>query len=155
MNPAEVMHAAGAGEGNLVNLNLNNLLTIIACLAGFFGLAGAWFVLPYRVKCLENKLNEELVTSNLKCDKICFRSATVYLGADISVPMQPHTPKEDGACVGTEMSGQQPLPSCRTSNLNPPVIRGLPGEQAEEVDLGFQRRRSCGQPRAQPLVAAF
>ena len=70
MNPAEVMHAAGAGEGNLVNLNLNNLLTIIACLAGFFGLAGAWFVLPYRVKCLENKLNEELKQMRLDHDTL-------------------------------------------------------------------------------------
>ena len=34
--------------------------------------------------------------------------------------MQTLTPQEEGACVGTEMSGQQPLSSCRTSNLNPP-----------------------------------
>src|ERR1035437_10416013 len=33
--------------------------------------------------------------------------------------MQTLTPQEEGACVGTEMSGGQPLPSCRTSNLNP------------------------------------
>src|ERR1039457_6724786 len=33
--------------------------------------------------------------------------------------MQTLTPQEEGACVGTEMSGGQPLSSCRTSNLNP------------------------------------
>src|ERR1035437_2422741 len=36
--------------------------------------------------------------------------------------MQTLTPQEEGACVGTEMSGGQPLPSCRTSNLNPPRL---------------------------------
>ena len=36
--------------------------------------------------------------------------------------MQTHTPEEDGACVGTEMSGGQPLLICRTSNLNPPGL---------------------------------
>ena len=36
--------------------------------------------------------------------------------------MQTLTPQEEGACVGTEMSGGQPLPSCRTSNLNPPCL---------------------------------
>lgn len=34
--------------------------------------------------------------------------------------MQTLTPQEEGACVGTEMSGEQPLPSCRTTNLNSP-----------------------------------
>src|ERR1035437_9334194 len=36
--------------------------------------------------------------------------------------MQTLTPQEEGACVGTEMSGRQPLPSCRTSNLNAPCL---------------------------------
>ena len=53
--------------------------------------------------------------------------------------MQTHTPEEDGACVGTEMSGQQSLPICRTSNLNPPRLtprwsqRRLPLEFMDEV----------------------
>ncbi len=33
--------------------------------------------------------------------------------------MQTLTPEEEGACVGTEMSGGWPLPICRTGNLNP------------------------------------
>src|ERR1035437_2322982 len=36
--------------------------------------------------------------------------------------MQTLTPQEEGACVGTEMSGGQPLPSCRTSHLNAPCL---------------------------------
>jgi len=36
--------------------------------------------------------------------------------------MQTLNPKEEGDCVGTEMSEDQPLPSCRTSNLNPPCL---------------------------------
>lgn len=36
--------------------------------------------------------------------------------------MQTLTPEKEGACVGTEMSGQKPLPICRTGNLNPPLI---------------------------------
>jgi group II intron reverse transcriptase/maturase len=35
------------------------------------------------------------------------------------------------------------------------IIGGLSGEQAQEVALGFQLRRSCRQPRPQPFVAAF
>src|ERR1017187_3800662 len=62
------------------------------------------------------------VRSTLKCDKTCSGSATVYREEDISVSMQTHTPKEDGACVGTEMSVQQHVPICRTSNLNPPRL---------------------------------
>src|ERR1035437_3740735 len=46
----------------------------------------------------------------------------MYRGKDISVSRQTLTPQEEGACVGTEMSGGQPLPSCRTSNLNPPRL---------------------------------
>src|ERR1035441_2677439 len=38
---------------------------------------------------------------------------------DISVSMQTLTPQEEGACVGIEMSGAQPLVICRTCNLNP------------------------------------
>ena len=33
--------------------------------------------------------------------------------------MQTLTLQEEGACVGTEMSGEQSLPICRTGNLNP------------------------------------
>ena len=36
--------------------------------------------------------------------------------------MQTLTPQEEGACVETEMSGEQPLPSCRTTNLNSPIV---------------------------------
>ena len=36
--------------------------------------------------------------------------------------MQTLTPQEEGACVGTEMSGEQPLPICRTGDLNPPGL---------------------------------
>src|ERR1039458_7070420 len=36
--------------------------------------------------------------------------------------MQTLTPQEEGACVGTEMSGGQPLPSCRTCHLNAPCL---------------------------------
>ena len=36
--------------------------------------------------------------------------------------MQTLTLQEEGACVGTEMSGEQPLPICRTGNLNPPRL---------------------------------
>ena len=43
--------------------------------------------------------------------------------------MQTLTPKEEGACVGTEMSGRQPLPSCRTSNLNPPGLTNRCSQQ--------------------------
>jgi len=39
--------------------------------------------------------------------------------------MQTLTPQDEGACVGTEMAGEQPLPICRTSNLNSPSIVGL------------------------------
>src|ERR1039458_8970262 len=67
-------------------------------------------------------ISSRRVASSLKCDKTCFRSATVYREKDISVSMQTLTPQEEGACVGTEMSGGQPLPSCRTSNLNPPRL---------------------------------
>ena len=35
------------------------------------------------------------------------------------------------------------------------ILDCLAGEQAQEVALGFQLRRSCGQPRLQPLVAAL
>ena len=35
------------------------------------------------------------------------------------------------------------------------IIGGLTGEQPQKVALGFQLRRSCGQPRPQPFVAAF
>jgi hypothetical protein len=38
--------------------------------------------------------------------------------------MQTLTPQEEGACVGTEMSGGEALPSCRTTNLNPPSGTG-------------------------------
>src|ERR1035437_6577353 len=65
------------------------------------------------------------VASSLKCDKTCSRSATVYREKDISVSMQTLNPQEEGACVGTEMSGGQPLPSCRTSHLNAPGITRL------------------------------
>lgn len=36
--------------------------------------------------------------------------------------MQTLAPQEEGACVETEMSGQQHLPICRTCNLNPPDL---------------------------------
>src|SRR5271170_2299690 len=36
--------------------------------------------------------------------------------------MQTLTLQEEGACVGTEMSGGQSLPICRTGNLNPPRL---------------------------------
>ena len=34
--------------------------------------------------------------------------------------MQTLTSQEEGACVETEMFGEQPLPSCRTTKLNSP-----------------------------------
>src|SRR5450759_3251575 len=36
--------------------------------------------------------------------------------------MKTLAPQEEGACVEKEMSGQQPLPSCRTGTLNPPCL---------------------------------
>src|SRR5271154_3278972 len=36
--------------------------------------------------------------------------------------MQTLTLQEEGACVGTEMPGEQRLPICRTTNLNPPRL---------------------------------
>jgi hypothetical protein len=32
------------------------------------------------------------------------------------------TRQEQGACVGTEMSVEEPIPICRTCNLNPPGL---------------------------------
>ena len=55
--------------------------------------------------------------------------------------MQTLTLQEEGACVGTEMSGQQPLSSCRTSNLNPPGLREgntSEGKSTEAHSLKFE-----------------
>src|ERR1035437_4470744 len=53
--------------------------------------------------------------------------------------MQTLTPQEEGACVGTEMSGGQPLPSCRTSNLNPPCLTSRRSQPPLAVSVPLSR----------------
>src|ERR1039458_6063105 len=85
-------------------------------------------------------ISSRRVASSLKCDKTCFRSATVYREKDISVSMQTLTPQEEGACVGTEMSGGQPLPSCRTSNLNPPGLTSRRSQPPLALSVRYRGR---------------
>ena len=49
--------------------------------------------------------------------------------------MQTFTPQEEGACVETEMSGEQHLPSCRTTNLNSPILKGMQSLNARSESI--------------------
>jgi hypothetical protein len=57
--------------------------------------------------------------------------------------MQTLTPQEEGACVGTEMSGGQPLPICRTSNLNPPGIMRRIAREGETQKMPAANSMEC------------
>ena len=59
----------------------------------------------------------------------------IFREEDIFVSMQTLTPQEEGACVETEMSGGQALPSCRTTNLNPPRL--TPRRSQRRLPLEF------------------
>lgn len=50
-----------------MNLNLSKLGIVIAVLAGIAGLAGAWFVLPYRMDAAEKAISEH--TSQLAAQR--------------------------------------------------------------------------------------